>query len=528
MGCSRLFPRARSGRSGIRDWPSLRLRPAAFGYVTAVPLAASAALVHAAARTSVSPGVLAKFLALLLCGLASVEATRRIDELQGGTLARDLLTVWCLPIAVLLPPFWVLVAPIPLLSFTQWRVHRGVVHRRVFGAAAVGLAYGSASVVFHALPASVGGTSPGSPAHAVRWTVAVAGCDIVAWIVNNSLIAVALKVSNPAAQVSGVVFGREELFGDFVQFCLGVVVTVVVAVNPVLLAFAAPSVLLQRRFMMHAQLLSRTRIDPKTGLLNATEWERQASVEVARAARTSTPLAVALVDIDHFKQVNDTYGHLAGDEVLLAITAMFRDHLREYDTAGRFGGEEFVLLLPGAARDDARGIAERLRAHIAGLPVPLRSRPGARGVDVTVSIGVATFGGSGPCALADLLTAADTALYSAKDAGRNRVRVITDADADAGTDTDTDMDMDMDTDTDVGGRIDADIGGRIGADTGGRIGADTGGRIDADIGGRIGAGHGSAPRPSVGGGAARGAAASADPGVGPGGPGESQTQLVGG
>ena len=79
-----------------------------------------------------------EFLALLVCGLASVEATRRIDEPQ-GTLVRDLPTVWCLPIAILLPPFWVLVAPVPLLAFTQWRVHRGVVHRRLFSAAAIGL-----------------------------------------------------------------------------------------------------------------------------------------------------------------------------------------------------------------------------------------------------------------------------------------------------------------------------------------------------------------------------------------------------
>ena len=226
--------------------------------------------------------------------------------------------------------------------------------------------------------------------------------------------------------MTGAVFGREAMFGDFVQFCLGVVVTVVIAVNPLLLAFAAPSVLLQRRFVMHAQLLSRTRIDAKTRLLNASTWECQANVEVARAGRTRTPLAIALVDIDHFKNVNDTDGHLAGDEVLQAVTATFRDHLREYDTAGRFGGDEFAILLPHAARDDAYGIAERLRAHIADLQIPVRSRPGAPGVEVTISIGVATFDGRVPRALSDLLAAADAALYQAKRTGRNRVRVVTD------------------------------------------------------------------------------------------------------
>ena len=504
MGCSRLSLRARTGRSGIRDWPSLRLRPAAFGYVTAVPVAASAALLAAAARTPVSPGLLAKFLALLLCGLASVEATRRIDEPR-GTLVRDLLTVWCLPIAVLLRPFWVLVAPLPLLAFTQWRVHRGVVHRRVFNAAAVGLSYGAASVAFHALPASVGGISPGSPAHAVRWALAVAGCDIVAWIVNNGLSAAALKLSDPLASVTGVVFGREAMFGDFVQFCLGVVVTVVVAVNPLLLAFAAPSVLLQRRFMMHAELLSRTRLDPKTGLLNATEWERQAELEVARSMRNRTPLAIAFVDIDHFKKVNDTYGHLVGDEVLQAITATFRDHLREYDTAGRFGGEEFAILLPHAAPADARGIAERLRAHIAGLPMPVRSRPEADGIEVTVSVGVATFDGSEPRALAELVAAADAALYQAKQTGRNRVHVVSGIGASIRADP-------------AGSALDGGSAARYGSGSGRGSGAAPVSGADSRVGAYA--------APDAGPGTGPGAGGAARPGTKAGGPGE-QTQLAG-
>ena len=88
----------------------------------------------------------------------------------------------------------------------------------------------------------------------------------------------------------------------------------VVAVNAVLAVFAVPTVLLARRFIMHAQLLAQSRIDTKTGLLNASTWEREATVEIARAVRTGSPLALALVDIDHFKVVNDTYGHLVGGQ----------------------------------------------------------------------------------------------------------------------------------------------------------------------------------------------------------------------
>ena len=122
---------------------------------------------------------------------------------------------------------------------------------------------------------------------------------------------------------------------------------------------------------MHAQLLAQSRIDTKTGLLNASTWEREAAVEIARAVRTGSPLALALVDIDHFKVVNDTYGHLVGDKALRAVTDALRSQLRGYDLAGRFGGEEFVVLLPQAREMDAINVAERLRAHIAALSIPV-------------------------------------------------------------------------------------------------------------------------------------------------------------
>jgi diguanylate cyclase (GGDEF)-like protein len=180
--------------------------------------------------------------------------------------------------------------------------------------------------------------------------------------------------------------------------------------------------LLARRFMMHAQLLARSRIDTKTGLLNAATWEGEAAAEIARAVRTRSPLSVALIDIDHFKAVNDTHGHLAGDSVLRAVSDALRDQLREYDVVGRFGGEEFVVLLPQTDEADALSIAERLRAHVAALSIPVQD--GAAYVRLTISIGVAALDAVGG-EVTDLLTAADAALYFAKEAGRNRTHVAT-------------------------------------------------------------------------------------------------------
>jgi diguanylate cyclase (GGDEF)-like protein len=406
------------------DWPVLQLPRPVRCYIIAVPVVAATAIGYAAAHTTFVGDQLVSFAILLCCGLASVEATRRIDYTQGG-LVRDLLTVWCLPVAILLPPFYALVVPGPLLALTQLRVHRGLIYRRVFTAAAIGLAYGSASWMFRVLPASFAGPSPHWGRHTVTWGIAVAVCDVLAWLVNNWLIVVGIKASDPTARLRDLVFNTEALFADFVQWNLAVVITVVAANSPVLLAFAAPAVLMQRRFMMHAQLLSSSRIDSKTGLLNAAAWEREASAQITRATRVHAPVTVALIDIDRFKTVNDTHGHLAGDEVLKAVSRMFKEMLRAYDVVGRFGGEEFVVLLPRTNSEDAFRIAERVRHHIAESPISISPGDGSLRVAITVSMGIASLTGA-QRQLTDLLAAADTALYRAKDGGRNQTRVMTD------------------------------------------------------------------------------------------------------
>jgi diguanylate cyclase (GGDEF)-like protein len=136
------------------------------------------------------------------------------------------------------------------------------------------------------------------------------------------------------------------------------------------------------------------------------------------------PLAVALVDIDHFKVVNDTYGHLAGDKALRAVTDALRGQLRGYDLAGRFGGEEFAVLLPQARELDALNVAERLRSYVAGLAIPVDDEDESAGcIRLTISVGVAALDGESR-ELTDLMAAADAALYYAKETGRNKTHVV--------------------------------------------------------------------------------------------------------
>jgi diguanylate cyclase (GGDEF)-like protein len=409
--------------AGIRSWAWWRLPMGLRIYVGLGPVIAVGLACYAVSQTTWHAADLGKFLLLLGCGMISVAATPRTAYAQGAVV-RDFLTVWVLPVAILLPPIYAMLTPIPLQVLTQFRVHRGVVYRRVFTVAAIAMAYGAASLLFRAFPASFAGSSIGSGRHALTFTVAVALCEIVGGRGHHLMIVGGIKLSDPSVRLADLELNREALVGDFAEFDLGMLITLVVAVNPVLAVLAVPTVLLIRRFMMHAQLLAQSRVDTKTGLLNASTWEREAEVEIARAVRTGSPLALALVDIDHFKVVNDTYGHLAGDKALRAVTDALRSQLRAYDQAGRFGGEEFVVLLPNAREADAINVAERLRAHIAGMSIPVADdAESGPCIKLTISVGVAALHGESR-ELTDMLAAADAALYYAKETGRNKTHSI--------------------------------------------------------------------------------------------------------
>ena len=157
--------------------------------------------------------------------------------------------------------------------------------------------------------------------------------------------------------------------------------------------------------------------DPLTGVFNRRYVEDVLRNEIERAQRHERPLAVAMMDADHFKSINDTYGHPTGDEVLRAISERCRRTLRSNDIFGRYGGEEFVIVFPETQLEDARSVAERLRAAVAGSPI----RAGDNALEVTVSIGLAAFAQGED--MDKLFQRADSALYTAKQDGRNLVRV---------------------------------------------------------------------------------------------------------
>ncbi len=165
-----------------------------------------------------------------------------------------------------------------------------------------------------------------------------------------------------------------------------------------------------------AELQRLVALDPLTGAFNRRTLERQADALLQQAQRRGQAYSLLLLDADHFKQVNDAFGHDAGDEVLRAVVAVLRQGLRPADLVGRLGGEEFVVVLPDAGTPAALQRAEQLRAAVAAL----RFEVAGRRVPLTVSIGLATAGAE---SFADLLRRADHAMYAAKHAGRNRVEL---------------------------------------------------------------------------------------------------------
>ncbi len=406
-----------SVRGRVRHWPLWTAPAALIWWVAATVAAASTVAATGLARTALTPGDLATWAVLLGCGVVSVEVIRRVGQPAG--VAKDLLSVWALPVAFLLPPVFVVLFSVPLTVLRQVRVSRALVHRRVFNASAIALADWAVSVAFH----GVGRWSAAHLAGEVQLersvlVVAALGCAALGCAVNVVLVGTAVRLAAPQTTWRELVVDREQRVIDVTEICLGAVVAGCWLTAPLLVLPMLVPVVLVQRSLSHAQLRAAARLDAKTGLLNAKAWQEEADLQISRAVREGRVLAVLIADIDHFKQVNDAHGHLAGDAALLGAVTALQSGLRPYDQLGRFGGEEFTVVLPGTDAGEAAAVAERLRRAVAASPVVF----GEVTVDLSISVGVAVLGEHGHD-LTDLLTAADHALYRAKQAGRNQVTV---------------------------------------------------------------------------------------------------------
>lgn len=358
------------------------------------------------------------------CAVGIERVRQRVGE---SSLHVDLSSVWTFAAAVLLPPAWATVVVLVVFNHLWWRAWRHLVkpHKQVFNLATIVLAcYAAAAVV-----AYFGG---------YQQILALAMAILVYLTVNSALVAGAIALSKPTPRPrAGEVLGRwDDNLLELSTLCLGALTAVALMSNPWYVVLMLPAVLVVHRAALVRQLEELAATDSKTGLLNAAAWHVRARRELRRAQRVHGSAAVLILDLDHFKSVNDLHGHLAGDEVLTAVAAALLDEVREHDLVGRFGGEEFVVLLPGLDDEhpgpaELHTIAERIRHRIATLTVVVDTPDGVLTINgLSTSVGGAMYPING-ATLEQVMGAADTALYAAKHHGRNAVRIASAVAADS-------------------------------------------------------------------------------------------------
>jgi len=267
------------------------------------------------------------------------------------------------------------------------------------------------------------GSHPGVPTTVAGFAVAAAAAA-VRWLVNYALVIIAILMSSPNMRAAQVLQNIDERVMEIGAFGLGLAAAGVLTFSPILLAGIVAGLMAMHRGLLLAQFRKAARTDPKTDLPTVTWWRQIAEQALDRAVGSGTALAVLLLDLDFFKQINDTHGHLAGDQVLRTVGRALREEIRDYDTAGRWGGEEFVVLVTNVSTVELAAIAERIRRRIQTLVIPVTGTDGPATVEnLTISIGGARYPAPGITTLDDLVLVADRALYQAKDAGRNQVRL---------------------------------------------------------------------------------------------------------
>lgn len=328
-----------------------------------------------------------------------------------------------------------LLLPVPLqavliaVSFThEWyRVfrRRAVAHRKVFSACTVLLATAATTLV---LAAFYPGVDPGRPLIAAlggpRGVIALVLAGVIYRLVNYALVVGAIIATNPDKPAHRALGPASDQLLIAAAVGLGYAVTLVMVHQPWTAPLLLVTILALHLGLLLPQFRAAARTDGKTGLVSAQWWHDQASAELERARRLGGPVGVLMLDLDHFKRINDRFGHPAGDDVLRAVAEAIRRAVRGTDLVGRWGGEEFAVLLPGVDTAGAAAAGERIRAMVSVLRVPTRDHTGQQVVvtDLTLSVGAGAFPTTA-ATVADVLLAVDAALYEAKNSGRDQVRL---------------------------------------------------------------------------------------------------------
>lgn len=398
-----------------KRWELWTQRRAVIAYVLAVEMTAIAMSVALLSQERIDRGSLLMLLAIVAMGLGKEEITRRVEQKRrrfSDTPHLNMTSVWTFAAALLLPAGLAIVVVVPIYGYLWLRVWGPAAGTRVwklvFSASAVVLSCHSATGVMHIFETP--------PTDDVAALIMVTVAILVYSVVNLGLVAGAITLMTTDRTIRRLLGTLIDAALEFVTLAMGALAAEQLYQGSWFVLLLVPALIALHENVRIRQLEEAASADPKTGLFNAVTWRTQAMAELERAKREQEPLGVLLLDIDHFKHINDGNGHLVGDDVIAAIAQQLEQVTRPYDLLGRFGGDEFVMLCPAVDGATLVAIAERARTAIEQLAITHHGRE----VRVTMSIGAAHFPDAGDD-IEDLLLAADNALFAAKDGQRNRV-----------------------------------------------------------------------------------------------------------
>lgn len=352
---------------------------------------------------------------LLLIGLAVVASAAQVRMVVGPTKQSSYnlgLVVYSFALATLGTESAVVVAL--AASVVEWAWHRYPWFTQSFNIGCLAIAL-SLSGLVHDLV--LGGRSPSGPAGTLALIAAVA----VFLLVNHLMVGIVIRLSRGESFAESGVFGRLTLVIDGTLLVMGVSAALLWQMNPSVFFIAVAPLYLIAVTLRVPALERQAATDPKTGLFNTRYFREALERELSRANRFDRPLTVVVGDLDLLRNVNNLYGHLAGDDVLVAVAEILRTSVREYDVVARFGGEEFTILMPEVPLAEAVPRVEAIRAAIAAREVAISGSSAP--IRVTMSFGLSERLQSEDTPH-DLLHRADIAVYRAKLEGRNRVCVI--------------------------------------------------------------------------------------------------------
>lgn len=412
-----------------RRWRLWSLSGPVVAYVLTVDIAAIALMTATVHVVPVTSTHWVWFGLLALAAVVHLEAAQGIERVREvsaeGSPHTHLQSVWLFAGVLMLPPP-LLAGLIGISYIHSWvRVYRtrALVYRKVFSAASVVLACAASITVLRAIlpdPAVAFAAQLDGPVG----LAAVVAAGVLYRLINYSLVVGAIIATNPDRPARQALGNASDQLSIAAAIGLAVAIAVVMLTRPWLTPLLIITVLALHMGLLLPQFRDASRTDSKTRLLDPTFWTQLAGDELDRARRLGGTLGILLLDLDRFKQINDTYGHVAGDAVLRAAADAIRHSVRGYDPICRYGGEEFGVILPGLTPDGVAAAAERIRLAIAGLEVTTHDLSGsARTIcGLTASVGAAVFPDHGRDP-STLLLAADAALYEAKAAGRDRTRI---------------------------------------------------------------------------------------------------------